>query len=297
MKKKSIRKPPKKNQSIKKETYKFKLFALSNILVFITILILGIVSFIYLQNNSTQDLNNLNLLKEKTKLTSLQKKKEIKDKYLQDNLTFEEKTKALEIEYTNNIDNEIYIKKPTKQINYAKQKFIFDEEIEEPIKYPITDNELDKQIKKIEQIIQKEEKIQHTTMPITLKDSGLPKLAIIIDDIISKQQVKKALNLNYNINMAFLPPTSRHKNSAKITNKLDTYMIHLPLQAKTSRYEEENTLYITDTIDTIEQRIKLLKKLYPKTKFINNHTGSKFTSNKQAMDKLFQILKNTTIHL
>jgi polysaccharide deacetylase 2 family uncharacterized protein YibQ len=91
--------------------------------------------------------------------------------------------------------------------------------------------------------------------------------------------------------MAFLPPTSRHKNSAKITNKLNKYMIHLPLQASSNRYDEAKTLYITDTIDTINNRIKNLKMLYPKAKFINNHTGSKFTANLEAMDKLLKTLK------
>ena len=297
MKKNTLRKPPKKNTSINKKTYPFKLFALSNILVFTTVLILGLSSFIYFQNNDTK--------KEIHSSIPLQKKKEIKkveDKYEQNTITFEEKTKALEIEYTNNIDNEVYIEKQKK----IKQTFIFKEEIEEPIKYPITDTQIDKQIREIEQTIKKEkiaeeivkEKKEDTQPVITKKaykdfdlPNNLPKLAIIIDDMISNKQIKKALDLDYNINMAFLPPTSRHKSSAKITNKLDTYMIHLPLQARTSNYEEDNTLYISDTVETIEQRIKTLRKLYPKTKYINNHTGSKFTSNKQAMDKLFQVLK------
>jgi polysaccharide deacetylase 2 family uncharacterized protein YibQ len=91
--------------------------------------------------------------------------------------------------------------------------------------------------------------------------------------------------------MAFLPPTDRHKNSAKITKKLNQYMIHLPLQASTNRYDEAETLYVNDSLDRIDKRVKLLQGLYPKAKFINNHTGSKFTANRKAMDKLFQVLK------
>ena len=282
MKKHTHKKPPKKLKQPNKKNYNSKIFALSNILVLITIALLGISVFLYLPSND--------LLKEDVKIQKKEKKKKI---YPKETMTFEEKTKALEIEYTNNIDNEVYIEKPTKE----KEKFVFDEEVDETIKYPISNDEIDEQIKKIEEKIKKEEIEKKEEKPLPLpvkkivKTSNLPKLAIIIDDVISKNQVKKALNLGYNVNMAFLPPTTRHTNSAKITKNLNTYMIHLPLQARTSNYEEENTLYISDTIDTIEQRIKALKKLYPKTKYINNHTGSKFTSNKQAMDKLFQILK------
>ncbi len=118
-----------------------------------------------------------------------------------------------------------------------------------------------------------------------------PKLAIIIDDMTTQGQINSVLSLGYTVNMAFLPPTKGHRKSAKITKNLDKYMIHLPLQASSSKYEEENTLYITDSLSKIEKRIKNLKSLYPNTNFLNNHTGSKFTSNQVAMDKLFEVLK------
>jgi hypothetical protein len=118
-----------------------------------------------------------------------------------------------------------------------------------------------------------------------------PKLAIIIDDVTTQYQVNKILNIGYDVNMAFLPPTPRHRNSANIAQKLDQYMIHLPLQASSNKYDEKNTLYVNDTIETIEKRIKILNELYPKAKFINNHTGSKYTSNEEAMDRLFEVLK------
>jgi polysaccharide deacetylase 2 family uncharacterized protein YibQ len=109
--------------------------------------------------------------------------------------------------------------------------------------------------------------------------------------VTTSYQVRTIQNLGYKVNMAFLPPTSRHPNSAKLAQKLDRYMIHLPLQASSFKYEEEKTLYINDSFETIDSRIDELKRLYPKAKYINNHTGSKFTANKEAMDKLFQSLK------
>jgi hypothetical protein len=91
--------------------------------------------------------------------------------------------------------------------------------------------------------------------------------------------------------MSFLPPTHGHPDSAIIAQQLNNYMIHLPLQASNFKYEEEKTLHITDSLETIETRIKEVKEFYPKANFLNNHTGSKFTANKIAMDKLFKVLK------
>jgi polysaccharide deacetylase 2 family uncharacterized protein YibQ len=117
------------------------------------------------------------------------------------------------------------------------------------------------------------------------------KLIIIIDDVTNKKQVKVLNNLPFIVNLSFLPPTSRHKNSAKIVSDLDNYMIHLPLQATSFKYEETNTLHIGDSLNKIDKRIKQLRTLYPKAKYINNHTGSKYTADLLSIDKLIKILK------
>jgi len=170
---------------------------------------------------------------------------------------FEEKTKALDIEYATNIDNITYL---DNQIVEIKKKLTS--------KIEISEEKMEKQIK-----------------------SKKPKLAIIIDDMTTKYQIDTAKKLNYIVNISFLPPTTNHRNSAFITNNLNKYIIHLPLQANNYKYEEENTLHINDNLKKIERRIVNLKSLYPKAKFINNHTGSRFTSNKKAMNRLLKILK------
>jgi polysaccharide deacetylase 2 family uncharacterized protein YibQ len=186
---------------------------------------------------------------------------------------FEEKTKALEIEYV----DENYEIEEIKNIPKQKHKFKFIE------KQPIVKQIVEKEIKK--------PKLQKPKPPKIIKKEKKPILALLIDDVTTSRQLKKIKNIGYPITMAFLPPTSLHKYSAKIAKQLDIYMIHLPLEARTKRYEETDTLHIIDTIDTIDKRIQYLKKIYPKAKYINNHTGSKFTSNKKAMDKLMQVLK------
>jgi len=145
-------------------------------------------------------------------------------------------------------------------------------------------------IKKEYNKIIKEKTTTKTKKTVVKKDTR-PKLAIIIDDISFKIQVDKIQDIGYPITMAFLPPTSRHKNSAKIANNIPFYMIHFPLEAQTFKFAEDKTLKINDSYQTMLQRVQELHILYPKATYTNNHTGSKFTSNTKAMNNLMKALK------
>jgi uncharacterized protein len=118
------------------------------------------------------------------------------------------------------------------------------------------------------------------------------KIIIVIDDVSTKAEKDKILGLGYNVTMSFLPPTSIHKDSAMIAQNLPFYMIHFPMQASSAfKGEEVNTLKITDSYETIENRVKQLRAWYPNAIYTNNHTGSVFTENEEAIDKLFKALK------
>ena len=115
---------------------------------------------------------------------------------------------------------------------------------------------------------------------------------ILIDDVSSKAQKDKILNIGYPVNMAFLPPTKLHKDSAKIAQDLPFYMIHFPMQASNSfKGAEDDTLNINDSYEKIESRVRQLRQWYPNAIYTNNHTGSIFTENEEAVDKLFRALK------
>jgi uncharacterized protein len=196
---------------------------------------------------------------------------------ISDHEKFEEKTKALEIEYVDDlphIDDETIVKnKPTFQfedVNKLPEQKQY-KEIENP--QPI--------------VIKKEPKEK----PLDTIINTRPKLSILIDDVTASWQVKRIEDIGYPITMAFLPPNNRHRNSARIAQGIENYMIHLPLEASSKRYEEGDTLHVNDSYEVIEQRIAQVKKYYPNAKYLNNHTGSKFTSNGKAMDRLFQALK------
>jgi uncharacterized protein len=259
-----------------------KLFSINFILILISSVMFSIGGYLLIENKNQIDED---IKQQEEKLHD----KSLEEKYQQQQIAkyVEEKTKALDIEYAGNIDNQLYIDEP-------KSK-----KIKHTFNYEETFNE--KEYEEQEEIVEPKKIIEKEPQQKIVKEqpkskkkyvvSNKPKLAIIIDDVTTNYQVKKIKQIGYDVNIAFLPPTPRHPNSAKIANNIETYMIHLPLQASSNRYDEKNTLYIKDNISTIDNRIKTLKDLYPNAKFINNHTGSKFTANKNAMDNLFKVLR------
>ena len=201
-------------------------------------------------------------------------------------------------EYTDEFDNDIIEKEQETQLNEKIHQKI--EEIKEAKKV----EEIKQQIKE-DKKIDKKEIIKKETSPIlddkniiTQKDtykydkSNKPKIAILIDDVSTQKQKDTILSMGYKINMAFLPPTNAHPNSAKIAQDVSFHMIHFPMQASSKfKGEEPETLKITDSYETIEKRVRLLRDWYPNAIYTNNHTGSVFTENEEAMDKLFRALK------
>ncbi len=205
---------------------------------------------------------------------------------------FEEYTKELEKVIVDKIENEDSIneaiQKKVEEIKENKQKEkLADKNKETP---PTTKKEEKEPVKTKEKIDEKS--IITTKDTFTYDKKSKPKIAILVDDVTTQAQKDKILSMGYKINMAFLPPTSTHPNSAKIAQNLSFHMIHFPMQASSSfRGEEVNTLKITDSYETIEKRVKQLREWYPNATYTNNHTGSVFTENDEAVDKLFRALK------
>lgn len=120
---------------------------------------------------------------------------------------------------------------------------------------------------------------------------GKPKLAIIIDDVSFAHQTKRIKQIPYKVTPAFFPPTKRHPNSAKIARDFSVYMVHLPLEAQNHKNPEQRTLKTGESYESINRWVKRVKKWFPKAKYFNGHTGSKFTSDLTSMDRLFRVLR------
>jgi uncharacterized protein len=117
-----------------------------------------------------------------------------------------------------------------------------------------------------------------------------PKLAIIIDDVATRAHVKAINSLHLVLTKSFLPPRAARPNTPELARHEKFYMVHLPLEASSYRAEEPKTLRVTDSEEKIYKRIGEIKKLFPAVAFVNNHTGSKFTANELAMNRLIYVL-------
>lgn len=118
------------------------------------------------------------------------------------------------------------------------------------------------------------------------------KLVIIMDDVSYAHDVAAIRSTGLPLVMSFLPPSPRHPESATLATSVSGYMVHLPMEAVTYHQEEPVTLRISDSIETIEKQIQAIKRLYPNVRYINNHTGSKFTADEAAMDRLIGVIKD-----
>ena len=255
MPKRKNKKTSKKNSSIPK----FKILRVF-LLVFLFTIMASSFSYFIMQN---EKINKNNQVKTDTKDEKAVKKTQDKklDEYYkivdnkkEDNSPFEEYTQEF---------NKDYVYKPPEQAN------------KEDIKKP------------------KEEASVFLKKSLYKYDKNTkPKIAIVIDDVSNRYQKRDILNIDYKVTMSFLPPTNGHINSAKIAQNIPFHMIHFPMQASSKfTRAEKDTLNITDSYEKIEKRVKQLRKWYPNAVYTNNHTGSVFTKDYEAMDKLFKALK------
>ena len=118
-----------------------------------------------------------------------------------------------------------------------------------------------------------------------------PKLCIIIDDMATREQVKALKATGLKLTPSFFPQDSTHPKTPILAREFEFFMVHLPLSAQHYANEELQTLYTSDTYEYILAEIARIKRSFSGLKFINNHTGSLFTSDTQAMRRLFRALQ------
>ncbi|MFH5298421.1 divergent polysaccharide deacetylase family protein [Campylobacter coli] len=137
----------------------------------------------------------------------------------------------------------------------------------------------------VEQNLSKEENL---TKDMNLSKTKQARLAIIIDDMANISQVRALQALKLKLIPSFFPPDKNHIDTPKLALKFDFYMVHLPLAAMNYTNPELDTLNPSDSEKRIFKKIQQVKKDFKDLKFINNHTGSLFTSDEKAMKKLYK---------
>ncbi len=135
----------------------------------------------------------------------------------------------------------------------------------------------------------KEEKKQN--IPITTQ-SKKPKLAIIIDDVHTKKQIEALKKLKLHITPSIFPPYVLSKHSNQLAEQVKHAMIHLPMESGSKQFNTQyKTLMSFFSDEKLADRVMELRTLFPNVTYVNNHTGSVFTSNYKAMKKLYIALK------
>ena len=237
------------------------------------------------QNNNTQKIHEL--------LESKKKKSSVLD----------EQNSSQKISKDNKIAN-IYeeisdekLKEFSKKLQEQKEEFIAKTAIEQNI----SEQNASKEQSTFEKTAEQAPKYSysansHSKLKSHKAPNGGPKLAIIMDDISTNAQASELKKLSIKVTPSIFPPEKEHPKTAELAKEFSVYMVHLPLQALNYTNEKANTLHTGDSKEKISQRIKDIKKDFKGVKYINNHTGSGFTSDFKSTLALLDELKNSEIY-
>ncbi|WP_103645297.1 divergent polysaccharide deacetylase family protein [Campylobacter concisus] len=129
-------------------------------------------------------------------------------------------------------------------------------------------------------------------VPFTPNSSvkGRAKLVLIIDDVATFEHASMVKSIGLKITPSIFPATKTHPDTPSIARSFEFYMIHLPMQAKHFDSPEIGTLTVNESFESMLEKIKKIRKDFPRAKYTNNHTGSRFTSDYDAMDKAYRAL-------
>lgn len=115
------------------------------------------------------------------------------------------------------------------------------------------------------------------------------KLAIIIDDVGTDEQAQKIAALPVRVTPSIFPPEYQRKDTRSLARSFEHYAIHLPMEASSAK-NNSATLRASDNYEKLRGVIAKLRADFPNAKFINNHTGSKFTADERAMQNLLRAM-------
>ena len=241
------------------------------------------------QNNNTQKIHEL--------LESKKKKSSVLDEQNSSQAISQKISKDNKIA---NIYEEISdekLKEFSKKLQEQKEEFIAKTLIEQNISEQNASKEQSTFEKTAEQALNYSYSANsHSKRKSHKAPNGGPKLAIIMDDISTNAHVSELKKLSIKVTPSIFPPEKEHPKTAELAKEFSVYMVHLPLQALNYTNEKANTLRTGDSKEKISQRIKDIKKDFKGVKYINNHTGSGFTSDFKSTLALLAELKNSEIY-
>ncbi|EAI4183919.1 TPA: divergent polysaccharide deacetylase family protein [Campylobacter coli] len=204
------------------------------------------------------------------------------------NITIEPKQENISNENHLGIFKEIPYKDENDNFQENNQS-ILEEQIKDLNLSSIIDGNLSKIDENLSLVVEQNlSKEGNLTKDMNLSKTKQARLAIIIDDMANISQVRALQALKLKLIPSFFPPDKNHIDTPKLALKFDFYMVHLPLAAMNYTKPELDTLNPSDSEKRIFKKIQQVKKDFKDLKFINNHTGSLFTSDEKAMKKLYK---------
>ncbi len=128
-------------------------------------------------------------------------------------------------------------------------------------------------------------------------DSHKPKVVIIIDDVANTKQLSDIVaiqNSGLKLTPSIFPVAQGNTQMLERIANLEFFMVHLPLEALAYK-DELDTISIYDSKDRVEQKIANIKRILPNARYVNNHTGSKYTERRENMEFLLSVLDSHNI--
>ncbi|BHH84389.1 divergent polysaccharide deacetylase family protein [Desulforhopalus sp. 52FAK] len=127
----------------------------------------------------------------------------------------------------------------------------------------------------------------------------LPKVAVIIDDIgyqyeIGKQLLEMPFELTFSF-LPFAPYTQKLQETAYNLGK--TIFLHLPLQPQSDEFDPgPGALLLTDSTELQKEKLDRCLEQVPYAVGVNNHMGSLYTEDTDAMDGVMTTLASKSLY-
>lgn len=125
-------------------------------------------------------------------------------------------------------------------------------------------------------------------------EEPLPALIIVIDDLGNNRSLgQRAVDLPSPVNLAFLPYTpfvNQLANSAYAHGH--SIMLHAPMESSTGKNPGEGALLTSMSKEQLHASLSDSLASIPGAQGVNNHMGSKLTSDRRSMSWVMQVLRD-----
>ncbi len=132
-----------------------------------------------------------------------------------------------------------------------------------------------------------------------VKSGGKPMLAIVIDDMGYKLKTGKGLlALDLALSFAFLPSGPHLDTLARKANKKGRdVLVHIPLEPADGGVDPgPGALFISMSEATMRSRFEKNLAALPLARGVNNHMGSRFTQNREAMKIFLEMVRENDLY-